>query len=136
MIRRPPRSTRTDTLCPYTTLFRSIVGRRHSVRALFRQGLRAERMVVMGIGVMAVVVAVPVVLPMIVPVPVPVIMAVAGADALDVVMMAGLRQSDLVLEAEHLGAVFAHLAVHVVAAVEDLAQAILEDLQQIGRAHV
>src|SRR3546814_10245891 len=25
MIRRPPRSTRTDTLCPYTTLFRSPV---------------------------------------------------------------------------------------------------------------
>src|SRR3546814_16139856 len=25
MIRRPPRSTRTDTLCPYTTLFRSTV---------------------------------------------------------------------------------------------------------------
>src|SRR3546814_13170563 len=25
MIRRPPRSTRTDTLCPYTTLFRSEV---------------------------------------------------------------------------------------------------------------
>src|SRR3546814_12324535 len=25
MIRRPPRSTRTDTLCPYTTLFRSSV---------------------------------------------------------------------------------------------------------------
>src|SRR3546814_9325788 len=25
MIRRPPRSTRTDTLCPYTTLFRSAV---------------------------------------------------------------------------------------------------------------
>src|SRR3546814_19461715 len=25
MIRRPPRSTRTDTLCPYTTLFRSVV---------------------------------------------------------------------------------------------------------------
>src|SRR3546814_19786628 len=25
MIRRPPRSTRTDTLCPYTTLFRSIL---------------------------------------------------------------------------------------------------------------
>src|SRR3546814_7081367 len=24
MIRRPPRSKRTDTLCPYTTLFRSI----------------------------------------------------------------------------------------------------------------
>src|SRR3546814_1877869 len=26
MIRRPPRSTRTDTLLPYTTLFRSLVG--------------------------------------------------------------------------------------------------------------
>src|SRR3546814_12175837 len=24
MIRRPPRSTRTDTLCPYTTLFRTV----------------------------------------------------------------------------------------------------------------
>src|SRR3546814_2167554 len=28
MIRRPPRSTRTDTLCPYTTLFRSFLERR------------------------------------------------------------------------------------------------------------
>src|SRR3546814_5310295 len=28
MIRRPPRSTRTDTLFPYTTLFRSALGRR------------------------------------------------------------------------------------------------------------
>src|SRR3546814_3071139 len=28
MIRRPPRSTRTDTLFPYTTLFRSIADRR------------------------------------------------------------------------------------------------------------
>src|SRR3546814_17079913 len=27
MVRRPPRSTRTDTLFPYTTLFRSVVGR-------------------------------------------------------------------------------------------------------------
>src|SRR3546814_15721423 len=27
MIRRPPRSTRTDTLCPYTTLFRSSAAR-------------------------------------------------------------------------------------------------------------
>src|SRR3546814_14171546 len=26
MIRRPPRSTRTDTLFPYTTLFRSCIG--------------------------------------------------------------------------------------------------------------
>src|SRR3546814_2929001 len=28
MIRRPPRSTRTDTLFPYTTLFRSPIGER------------------------------------------------------------------------------------------------------------
>src|SRR3546814_4482439 len=35
MIRRPPRSTRTDTLFPYTTLFRSVV---HDDRAVdFRQ---------------------------------------------------------------------------------------------------
>src|SRR3546814_18467969 len=36
MIRRPPRSTRTDTLFPYTTLFRShrvVTGRRGSERA-------------------------------------------------------------------------------------------------------
>src|SRR3546814_12945084 len=30
MIRRPPRSTRTDTLCPYTTLFRSALGQARS----------------------------------------------------------------------------------------------------------
>src|SRR3546814_4370468 len=33
MIRRPPRSTRTDTLVPYTTLFRSIQGERLGKRA-------------------------------------------------------------------------------------------------------
>src|SRR3546814_15936611 len=33
MIRRPPRSTRTDTLFPYTTLFRSEVGRPQPGRA-------------------------------------------------------------------------------------------------------
>src|SRR3546814_17881428 len=31
MIRRPPRSTRTDTLCPYTTLFRSPEDRLHII---------------------------------------------------------------------------------------------------------
>src|SRR3546814_13027539 len=31
MIRRPPRSTRTDTLFPYTTLFRSIMDAGHLV---------------------------------------------------------------------------------------------------------
>src|SRR3546814_10374692 len=42
MIRRPPRSTRTDTLCPYTTLFRSPpriwkcgVGRTFQITATF-----------------------------------------------------------------------------------------------------
>src|SRR3546814_10744257 len=32
MIRRPPRSTRTDTRCPYTTLFRARVGPGPDVR--------------------------------------------------------------------------------------------------------
>src|SRR3546814_13419437 len=32
-IRRPPRSTRTDTLCPYTTLFRSLHHRLRIVEA-------------------------------------------------------------------------------------------------------
>src|SRR3546814_15914408 len=34
MIRRPPRSTRTDTLFPYTTLFRSAVQQRADGRAV------------------------------------------------------------------------------------------------------
>src|SRR3546814_20477919 len=44
MIRRPPRSTRTDTLFPYTTLFRSIAEWRRSTRskALDRDGTRAR----------------------------------------------------------------------------------------------
>src|SRR3546814_1132592 len=40
MIRRPPRSTRTDTLFPYTTLFRS--AHRHHERR-HRQGARSIR---------------------------------------------------------------------------------------------
>src|SRR3546814_4695908 len=43
MIRRPPRSTRTDTLFPYTTLFRSLGvgdGRSHLEQASRRQGRR------------------------------------------------------------------------------------------------
>src|SRR3546814_1607610 len=35
MIRRPPRSTRTDTLFPYTTLFRSMDGVLHVARVDF-----------------------------------------------------------------------------------------------------
>src|SRR3546814_21078874 len=47
MIRRPPRSTRTDTLFPYTTLFRSVVvllpagcGRHKLLRIMVRYGNR------------------------------------------------------------------------------------------------
>src|SRR3546814_16012415 len=40
MIRRPPRSTRTDTLFPYTTLFRSLAPAGH--RALLDAYARAD----------------------------------------------------------------------------------------------
>src|SRR3546814_9575610 len=40
MLRRPPRSTRTDTLFPYTTLFRSVERRLH---VAMRWRLRVER---------------------------------------------------------------------------------------------
>src|SRR3546814_6694653 len=40
MIRRPPRSTRTDTLFPYTTLFRSVVRSLHET--VRRDDLGAE----------------------------------------------------------------------------------------------
>src|SRR3546814_378994 len=38
MIRRPPRSTRTDTLFPYTTLFRSTAGGKQKDGGKYRQG--------------------------------------------------------------------------------------------------
>src|SRR3546814_20202055 len=41
MIRRPPRSTRTDTLFPYTTLFRSRHGSRQWFLGFLRARLRA-----------------------------------------------------------------------------------------------
>src|SRR3546814_1404355 len=47
MIRRPPRSTRTDTLFPYTTLFRSIAGStgpRAKLRGPARLGLARDRL--------------------------------------------------------------------------------------------
>src|SRR3546814_5020123 len=72
MIRRPPRSTRTDTLFPYTTLFRSNVGQHglerrggreqqvaclrqfegapHQVGARLRIGCRLERLIQRGCG--------------------------------------------------------------------------------------
>src|SRR3546814_6690526 len=47
MIRRPPRSTRTDTLFPYTTLFRSpeagVAAPRHRQRRTVGNGYVAER---------------------------------------------------------------------------------------------
>src|SRR3546814_3541630 len=51
MIRRPPRSTRTDTLFPYTTLFRSAAGRQAAApagrpfRAFAAAALRPGQMV-------------------------------------------------------------------------------------------
>src|SRR3546814_11548296 len=53
MIRRPPRSTRTDTLFPYTTLFRSVIariGRRQAERPL-RQPVFGDRLGKAGPGV-------------------------------------------------------------------------------------
>src|SRR3546814_3104862 len=41
MIRRPPRSTRTDTLFPYTTLFRSARNPGHPLYAFRRSRFRA-----------------------------------------------------------------------------------------------
>src|SRR3546814_4850911 len=43
MIRRPPRSTRTDTLFPYTTLFRSL-GRPQGVQSPADQGYLRDRL--------------------------------------------------------------------------------------------
>src|SRR3546814_2384555 len=42
MIRRPPRSTRTDTLFPYTTLFRSRAGEKGAIGGAEHGGLGAE----------------------------------------------------------------------------------------------
>src|SRR3546814_457774 len=45
MIRRPPRSTRTDTLFPYTTLFRSRRGRRTDERRQIGISLAERRII-------------------------------------------------------------------------------------------
>src|SRR3546814_20831856 len=52
MIRRPPRSTRTDTLFPYTTLFRSGL-RAGMERKKMKQGFRKNRRDGMVFGVCA-----------------------------------------------------------------------------------
>src|SRR3546814_4193563 len=41
MIRRPPRSTRTDTLFPYTTLFRSAASSSGSLRSMMADTTRS-----------------------------------------------------------------------------------------------
>src|SRR3546814_6508331 len=43
LLRLPPRSTLTDSILPYTTLFRSLLVRRGSRRQALRQGCRARR---------------------------------------------------------------------------------------------
>src|SRR3546814_12312713 len=50
--RRPPRSTRTDTLFPYTTLFRSLQQPQHAVRlfSLGTGGVMAEDEVALIVG--------------------------------------------------------------------------------------
>src|SRR3546814_4129315 len=48
MIRRPPRSTRTDTLFPYSTLFRSVVGRTRTVGVAGQHDLRVAAALVRG----------------------------------------------------------------------------------------
>lgn len=58
-----------------------------------------------------------------------------GTDALDVMMMAFLRQADFGLETEHLVPVFAQPAVHLVFAAQDLLHAIgkgVEDQRMIA----
>src|SRR5687767_2215050 len=52
----------------------------------------------------------------------------AGADALDMVMVAHLRQAHFLLEAQHLRAIFAQAAVHVGVTCENLANALGEGL--------
>src|SRR3546814_13690813 len=52
MIRRPPRSTRTDTLFPYTTLFRSVTRQRFSVHLPGRPAPDIEALQVDGLRVL------------------------------------------------------------------------------------
>src|SRR3546814_15242824 len=51
MIRRPPRSTRTDTLFPYTTLFRSDRPQLHSPQIDFQIGIDALGAIIVHRGV-------------------------------------------------------------------------------------
>src|SRR5579875_3945897 len=99
----------------------------------------------MGIGMMMtgvvrvrmpVIVTVAVMMMVLVTVPMIVMMRVmmvrGGADAFDVMMVALLGQRHLVLEAEELHAVLAHLAVHVAGAGEDFLDARGEGVEHQG----
>ena len=57
------------------------------------------------------------------------VMIFVGADAFDVMVMALLRQTNLILEPKHLLAVLAHLAVHVAGAFLNLDHAVDECFQ-------
>ena len=59
-------------------------------------------------------------------------MRVAGADAFDVMMVAFLRQPDLGLEAQHLFAVLAQLAVHIIFASSDFVDSFHESFDHHG----
>ncbi len=95
------------------------------------QATRPQRVIGVGIGMMAVTVAAAVL----------VIMAMirAGADALDMMVVALLDQPDLVLEAQRLVAVFAQQAIHGVVAVQNFLDALGEGVEhqrvvvEIGR---
>src|SRR3546814_19828172 len=50
MIRLPPRSTRTDTLVPYTTLFRSLVARISAARVARRRQAEGGQLLVDALG--------------------------------------------------------------------------------------
>src|SRR3546814_12797178 len=54
MIRRPPRSTRTDTLFPYTTLFRSRSKRRMILHRFLQRRLQVEEPIINRSRVLAV----------------------------------------------------------------------------------
>ncbi len=71
-------------------------------------------MVRVGIGVAAMVMAMRMIM---VVVMVVTGMVITGPDAFDMMVVAFLRQTDFGLEAQHLIAVFAHLAVHQIRAV-------------------
>ena len=111
-----------------------------------RMTAAAMMMVAMAVAVAVIVVmivamVVAMAMVMIVPVIVAVVMRVrgiaVGADALHVMVMAFLRQPHLGLEAKHLLAVFAHLAVHVVGADHHLVQPVDEGFHhEIVRAEI